>query len=183
MCNGGENWLASKKYGGDLIIFSTMYDIGFRKGIVDTLTAIGMDSEAIEEGIEKNANIWRDGSMRVAFHNQFEPVFFRNGEAQQLEPVDPKHKEAWFKMRTYEYYKRHKKSVDAYGIITPEMQMTKEEVMDIKTYLDKKNIERSNYLEEYRQQRDKKRTENKKQHTKTANSKSLYKKFRESFKR
>ena len=43
MINGGENWLADLEYGGDLVFLSSSCDIGFRKGIVDTLTKIGID--------------------------------------------------------------------------------------------------------------------------------------------
>lgn len=36
---------------GEFIHFSPLCDIGFRKGIVDTLESIGMADETIEEGI------------------------------------------------------------------------------------------------------------------------------------
>lgn len=53
MRNGGENWVIDQSLGGELFLFSTKCDYAFRKGVVDTLLAIGMDKDAIEEGIEK----------------------------------------------------------------------------------------------------------------------------------
>ena len=79
MKNNGENWITDPEYGGDMITLSPECDIGFRKGVVDTLSKIGINSEAIEEGIEANADLWRDGYMNLAFHNRYEPVFFNFG--------------------------------------------------------------------------------------------------------
>lgn len=76
MCNGGESWIIDEELGGDLYMFSTKCDYAFRKGIVDTLLAIGMNIDAIEEGIEKNANKWRENHMRVSFHNLYSVSHF-----------------------------------------------------------------------------------------------------------
>ena len=51
-------------------------------------------------------------------------------------------------MRRYEYYQRHKSSVDLYGTIIPDMVMSNEEVEKLKEYLKKKHNERKQYLEE-----------------------------------
>lgn len=53
MLNNGENWIVDHKYGGELYLFNKQCDYAFRKGIVDTLSAIGINIDAIEEGIEK----------------------------------------------------------------------------------------------------------------------------------
>ena len=59
----------------------------------------------------------------------------------QVEPVDPEHREKWLQLRRYEYYQRHKKSVDLYGSVEPDMLMNKEEVEELKNYLNKKHQE------------------------------------------
>ncbi len=126
-----------------------MCDLGFRKGVVDTLTAIGMDKEVIEEGLEKNADLWRDGFINLAFSNEYEPIlynFLGSDEGKKIPPVNPKHKEAWIKMRYYEYYCEHKKVVDLYGSITPEMRITKEEAEELKKYLDVENKNRKTII-------------------------------------
>ena len=75
MRSGGENWVIDEDYGGDFVFLTSVCDLGFRKGVVDTLSSIGMNIDAIEEGIEKNADRWRDSFMSSAFSNEYEPVF------------------------------------------------------------------------------------------------------------
>lgn len=145
--DGGEGWLCSDDCG----IYSPSCDIVFRKGVVDTLLAIGMNKDAIEEGIEKNANLWRENFMEQAFSHRYEPVFFLSKV--QVGPAEEEHKEKWLKMRRYEYYQRHKKSVDKYGVIEPSMIMTIEEVNETKKYLDQKHVERVNQIEDVKKGR------------------------------
>lgn len=154
MKNDGENWICDPEYGGDFFIFNPFCDLGFRKGVVDTLSAIGMDLEVIEEGIEKNANLWREQYMKKAFRNEFEPIFdiLDRENFKNLPPLEKEHQENWLKIRKYEYYKRHKNSVDKYGIIEPEMKLTKEEVQEINDYLENKKIERLKILEQFKTQ-------------------------------
>lgn len=147
MVKGGEGWIVDEQYGGMMTRFHEDSDLGFRKGIVDTLTADGMDLEAIEEGIEKNANLWREKEMNLAFQNRYEP-FLMNCD---MELVDPEHRKQWLRIRRYEYYKQHKNSVDQYGSITPDMQMSDDEAKQVYTYLVQKDIERKQYLEQLRQ--------------------------------
>lgn len=151
--NRGEGWLCDEKYGGDFVYLTPVCDLGVRKGVVDTLLAIGMDKEVIEEGIEKNANMWRDSFMEHAFRNQFQPIFYliSGNKGHSLEPVDPEHKEKWLKMRKYEYYCDHKRSVDKYGIVEPEMLMSGEEIKELIKYLDIKNAERLEQIERYKE--------------------------------
>lgn len=164
MRNGGEGWIVDDEYGGDFINFSPEIDLGFRKGVVDTLTAIGMNREVIEEGIEKNANLWRDSYMSRAFGNEFDSVFLSfepfhifGGESVEqsglnkpsLPPINKEHKEAWLKLRRYEYYQRHKDSVDKYGVVLPEMKLDGKALEDLKSLVSLKNAERKQEIEEY----------------------------------
>ena len=157
---GGENWIVDEECGGDLNFLTSMVDLGFRKGVVDTLSNIGMDIDAIEEGIEKNADMWRDLSMNNAFSNAYEPILCNlsgyldnndesDEERKTLEPVDSEFEEKWLKMRKYEYYQRHKDSVDKYGIVEPDMKLSKEEVVELKIYLEQKHHERMTQIEQY----------------------------------
>ncbi len=162
-----DGWIVDDNYGGDLFFMTSVCDLGFRKGIVDTLSRIGMDREVIERGIEKNADNWRETFMNLAFHNQYEPIFadlsgyFTKEEKPQREtlpPVDPEHREKWLKMRRYEYYQAHKESVDKYGTISPDMTLSKEEILELTQYLEQKHEERMKQIEQYNQAKVKKKS-------------------------
>ena len=162
MRSDGENWIVDEEYGSDLVFLTPVCDLGFRKGIVDTLSKIGMNMDVIEEGIEKYADMWRDSFMKSAFRNKYEPVFADfslyvdeddKSKHEMLEPADSEHQTNWLKMRKYEYYQRHKKSVDMYGVVEAGMIMSDEEVAELKVYLDQKHVERMAYIEQYEQER------------------------------
>lgn len=157
IANHGEGWLCDEKYGGDVVYLTPVCDLGVRKGVVDTLVAIGMDREVIEEGIEKNAHMWRNSFIESAFRNQFEPTFYliNGNKGHVLEPIDPEHKEKWIKMRKYEYYCDHKRSVDKYGVVEPEMNISQEELKELTQYLAIKNAERLEQIEQYKEKIDK----------------------------
>lgn len=142
----GENWICDDNYGGDFVYLSPAVDLGVRKGVVDTLSNIGMNKDVIEEGIEKFADLWREPYMESAFRNEYEPVFFMSFE--QVEPAEEEHKQKWLQMRRYEYYQRHKKSVDLYGVVSSDMLMTDKEVDELRIYLDKKHQERKQHIED-----------------------------------
>lgn len=151
MVNGGEGWLVPEGYGGEFIGFDKNCDIGFRLGILKTLEAIGMDHEAIEKGIEENVGMWRDREIRSAFINNYEPILEMFGLLDKEERASEEHKNAWIKMRLYQYYQDHKESVDNYGVVTPEMQMSEEEAKNLQLYLDTLHEERMAYLKELKE--------------------------------
>lgn len=168
MISGGDNWIIDEDYGGDLVFLTPVCDIGFRKGVVDTLTKIGISMDVIEEGIEKNADRWRDSFMNRAFVNEYEPAFLNMAfgsylsndelpkkETKALEPVDLEFKEKWLKMRKYEYYQKHKDSVDKYGIIELDMILSDDEVIELKTYLEQRHTKRKLQIEQYIQEKNK----------------------------
>ena len=152
MCNGGENWKIDEKLGGDLYMFSTKSDLAFRKGIVDTLLAIGINIDAIEEGIEKNANKWRENYMKVAFYNLYSISHFSlyGSDKKLLEGPSQEHYEKWLKLRLYEYYIEHKDSVDKYGEVLPEMKMTELEVNELKKWLEVAHEKRMKKISEFK---------------------------------
>lgn len=149
MRNDGEYWIVDENLGGDLYMFSPKCDYAFRKGIVDTLLAIGIDIDAIEEGIEKNISKWREDYMRLAFYNLYREARFSFYDKEKVEEPSQEHYEKWRKLRLYEYYIKHKDSVDKYGVVLPEMQMTESEVKELKKWLDEAHKERMKQIEEF----------------------------------
>lgn len=145
----GEGWVCDEEYGGDIVYLTPVVDLGIRKGIVDTLIKIGMDREVIEEGIEKYADLWRESCMNSAFRNAFEPVYYLSKK--QPEPISEEHKEKWLQMRRYEYYQRHKNSVDKYGNVSKDMLLCGRELKELQMYLESANTKRLKYLEKFKQ--------------------------------
>lgn len=167
MALGGEGWIIDEDLGGDFFLLSPTADLAFRKGIVDTLTKIGMDKEVVEEGIEKYASAWRDCYMERAFSNEFNSVFlsfdfsllggkkaYTTINKPVLADIDPEFKKAWLDLRKYEYYQRHKDSVDKYGVVLPEMQLNLEEEKRLKLFVSEKTKERKEEIKRYKKQID-----------------------------
>ncbi len=152
MMNGGDNWLVKEEYGGDFINFDERCDIGFRRGILDTLLAIGMYRDAIEEGIERNANLWRDSYMKRAFRNRYEPIdLFTRRSDKPFENTKEGHLEKWLKLRRYQYYQDHQESVDAYGIQKNGMDINSDELEALTVELALLDQERMQYLSEWKE--------------------------------
>lgn len=135
-------------------MFSTKCDYAFRKGVVDTLLAIGMNINAIEEGIEKNANKWRENHMTIAFRNLYcvspYSLLPSGNKEKLLEEPSQEHYEKWLKLRLYEYYIEHKDSVDKYGKVLPEMKMTEAEVIELKKWLEVAHEKRMKQIAEFK---------------------------------
>lgn len=164
MMSGGENWLVEDSFGGDFIMFDESGDIGFRRGIYRTLTKIGMNPEVVEEGIEKNAAMWRDSWMNKAFRNRFEPIFgeivyplFHGQETahtvKQLPPASDELRNLWLKLRKYEYYLENKSSVDKYGDADDDMLMSEEDAEELRKEVRRLSIERQREISEFRKAR------------------------------
>lgn len=150
--NGGENWICDENLGGDFCLMMSECDIAFRKGVVDTLVAMGLNKEVIEEGLEKNAEMWRNLFIEKAFLTKYEPIminFFRTEAFEPLPKADLEHKRAWIKMRKYQYYCDHKKSVDLYGTVEPDMLLSGEELINLKSYLEVENEKRLEFIEQH----------------------------------
>ena len=147
MRNGGEGWLIPKGYDDFSIMISPDAVEIFRGGVVRTLTAIGMDLEVIEEGIEKNADMFREGYIHAGFRNEFEPVLYHHGSPP---PADEEHRQNWLKAKRYEYYCKHKQSVDKYGEPHPDMLITPEQVKNLYEVLPALNVARRKVIQEWR---------------------------------
>lgn len=153
MLNDGDYWIVGERLDRTSDVFSTKRDYSFRKGVVDTLLAIGMNIDAIEERIEKNANKWREYQMRSDFYNLYvllPTCFFPyDNERKALEEPSQEHYEKWLKLRLYEYYIEHKSSVEKYGEILPEMKMTTEEVNELRKWLKEEDHKIKNQNQDY----------------------------------
>ena len=150
--NDGEGWIVSDQYGGDFYMFHQDADKGFRLGIKQTLEAINMDKEVIEEGIEKNRDLWFDKYINIAFRNIYAPVFLswsgdRSTPKKEL-------KDAWTRVRKYDYYQEHKESVDKYGTILPEMKMTFDEVTMLRYYVEMEGAKRIEEIDRRKKERE-----------------------------
>lgn len=63
-------------------------------------------------------------------------------------------------MRKYEYYCDHKKFVDLYGSVNPNMLLTKKEVINIKAYLDEEDAKRLALIEQHENTKSRKLVKN-----------------------
>ena len=143
MLNDGENWIVDPEFGGEFYIFSGNCDKAFRKGIVDTLTAIGIDKEVIEEGIEINRHLWFEKYTKLAFKN-----LYAGSNSEFPQPSD-EHLEKWLKIRSYDYYIEHKESVDKYGGISPGIYIEPQEEIELREWLKEEHDKQKKLIEEY----------------------------------
>ncbi len=143
MRNGGEHWLIPQGFDDFSLLFSPDVDVMFRGGVVKTLTAIGMDREVIEEGIEKNADLWRRRYMMLGFEHEYEPVVYMKGSP---EPASEEFKENWLCLREYNYYKKHKDSIDKYGEQTPYMMIDSVQAQELAKVVEAQGRERAAYV-------------------------------------
>lgn len=155
--NGGKNWIMPKGYDEISLLFSEDFDKIIRCGVVNTLKAIGMNKDVIEEGLEKYADIWRSKAMEVSFTHLFEPTFFM---IMSKFPADKEHKQNWLMDREYQYYRIHKDSINKYGNLTPAMQMTPEQHAKLGDILQKQNTQRKKLLEAWKNKSENNLTKN-----------------------
>ena len=107
-------------------------DLNFRNVVVNMLTMIGMDEEVVNEGLEKNSELWLDKYMEIAFDKE---TTFKVNENEDMISLGKLHK-MWKDVRLFEYYQNHKEWVDKYGKVSDEMVMPKEEYITMKNIVD-----------------------------------------------
>ena len=143
---GGEGWCLPDGYDDSDIIYGPDVDKMFRDGVLLTLAEIGMNVEVVQEGIEKNADLWRSTYMRIAFEHAYEPYVIFKGSPPK---ADEEHKKNWLKAREYEYYRENQQSVDRYGKPTENMKMSEEEYIELSKVLTEQNIRRKSQIKEW----------------------------------
>lgn len=153
MLNDGSGWVLADGYDDMMMLFDPNCDIGFRESVIKTLSAIGLSKRIIEQGLEQNSDLWRDFVMSRAFENTYNPTaYVFNLYEDKLSPADEKHKQNWLKMRNYEYYQRHKQSVDSFGNPTEDMNLSYVDYATLKVELDQQHADRQAQIDEYREQ-------------------------------
>ena len=147
--NGGEGYVLKDQHGGVFWKISENCDKSFRWAVIDTLNAIGMNVNLIEEGLEKYSDGWRDIYIKHAFRNKYEPVvynFLGRENDKNYPDVSEEFKKAWITMRKYEYYKEHRESVDLYGNIEPEMEISFEEYGNLNKFVENEAKKRNDEI-------------------------------------
>lgn len=140
MLNGGEAALAFNSSVRENMLLDKDRDVIFRRSIVSSLLTLGLSFDSIEDGIEANADLWKEKEMEATFKNIFQP----NDE---VEPCSTAHYQSWMKLRKYDYYLSHLTSVEKYGKVDDDMQMSREEVTSLREFVAQENARRLNYLE------------------------------------
>lgn len=139
MAHGGDGWLMPAGFDEFSLLFSNKVDVMFRGGVVKTLSAIGMDREVIEEGIEKNADLWRDRYMGISFSHEFEPVVYLKGSP---EKASDEFRQNWLMLRNYEYYTKHKRVVDLYGTKSSGMELNEKDAQALQMLVEMQSTQR-----------------------------------------
>lgn len=136
--SGREGYVLKKEHGTDFWQLTENCYKTFRWAVIDTLEAIGMNRSIIEEGLEKYSDDWRNGLIEHAFINKYNSIgynFLASLDGENLPEVNEEFKKAWIAVRKYEYYMEHRESVELYGKIEPEMQMSSKEYNDLKAFV------------------------------------------------
>lgn len=158
MINGGEGWIVDSMYGGD---FSAMEDQcvnKFKNGVLQTLTAIGMDKIVIENCLQEYSDIWFSKMLNQSFNNVFEyihsfPVVGENVidlNIYEMHKCDSEFKNAWIKLKRYEYYLENKEIIDRYGDMRDVANFTEEEVNELRRFVDLKSSARRHAIETFK---------------------------------
>ena len=140
--NGGGGYVLKNQHGGDFWQFSENCDKSFRWAVIDTLEAIGMNRNLIEEGLEKYSSDWRDIYIRLTFRNKYEFGYniLRRKNDKNYPDVSEEFRKAWIAVRKYEYYKEHGESVELYGNVESEMTITFKEYENLKNFVENEAI-------------------------------------------
>lgn len=95
----------------------------FRQAIINNLVALGINKISIERCLEENIDLWFNECVEKSYNAKFN--YDETDEKSRM------HKLYFYKMRKYEYYKKHQYIVILYGTITPEMLMSDEEAKEL----------------------------------------------------
>ena len=158
MINGGEGWIVDSVYGGD---FSGMEDQcvnKFKNGVLQTLTAIGMDKIVIENCLQEYSNIWFSKMLNQSFNNVFEYTHSFSVVNEdvidlnicEIHKCDSEFRNAWIKLKKYEYYLENKEIIDRFGDMRDVAYLTKEEVDELRKFVDFKSSARRHAIETFK---------------------------------
>lgn len=134
---GKARWVHDGKIDYDSLLDMEDCDLVFRQGVIDTLVAIGLSKDVVEEGLERFAYIWQEPVMLAAYRNQ--TMALRENCDDSIEDavlgIDDEYLESWLKLRKYDYYHDHINAVQTYGVDVGS-DLTEEEAKILREYLD-----------------------------------------------
>ena len=109
-------------------------DYAFRRSLSDSLKYIGFSYDRREEAIETFSKFWRSPRMRAFFYHAYAGnIALVARETYKKHDLDFRDK--WLRLKEYDYYQKHKESVDKYSEPTPAMLMDKKEAEELKNLI------------------------------------------------
>ena len=81
--------------------------------------------------------------MKLSFINEYNPI---NRDRVAPEPTTKEFEDVWFRLREFEYYRKHKESVEKYGKPTRNMTMSLGEAKEISSGFEDEARKRMWYL-------------------------------------
>lgn len=158
MINGGEGWIVDSLYGGDFSSMEDKCETQFRKGVIETLCAIGMDRHIIEISLEENSNLWLNKMINTSFDNTYEythtfPIIIDNNinlNTNQIHKSVPNFRNAWIKLRRYDYYKQHKKYVDIVNGMRDVANLSDDEISKLRDFVEFKSCSRQREINAFK---------------------------------
>ena len=113
----------------------------FPNAVIKVLSSMSFEREIIEEGIEKNVSLWLQQCITKSFENEFGYLDYpsKYHGLCRPQPASEEHLQNYIAASEYQYYKEHKDSVDKYGELTPNMQLTEDEYLKLEKTLKKQS--------------------------------------------
>ena len=84
------------------------------------MLSIGINENAIEEGLIKNSNLWLDRMIEQTFINRYENLlwnikFSDKKDYIEIPPATPEHKRAWMLLRKCQFVEKYEDKIIKYG--------------------------------------------------------------------
>lgn len=109
-------------------------DYAFRKSLSDSFKYLGFSYDRSEEAIESLSKYWRSPRMRAFFYSAYAGNMVLVAR-ETYKKHDLNFRDNWLRLKEYDYYQKHKDSVDKYSEQTPAMLMDKEEAEELKNMI------------------------------------------------
>ena len=121
-------------------------DYAFRKSLSDSFKYLGFSYDRREEAIESLSKYWRSPRMRAFFYSAYAGDIALVAR-ETYKKHDLNFRDNWLRLKEYDYYQKHKESVDKYSEPTPAMLMDKEEAEELKNMIIELSEERHREME------------------------------------
>lgn len=158
MINGGEGWIVDSMYGGDFSSMEDKCETQFRKGVITTLCAIGLNRKIIEISLEEYSDLWLNKMINTSFDNTYEythtfPVIKDNSvnlNSNQMQKSEIVFRNAWIKLRRYDYYQEHKKYIDMINGMRDVANLSNDEVSKLRDFVEMKSYSRKQSINAFK---------------------------------